>query len=255
MRELVKRLPLAIPAYVLFRRVKALAAATFKGDDALLIRDEASHYSDGFATTHHVGFMDDARFLQAFADAIEGIPEPQLSTYKGILWRAHICCWAANQAMSLEGDFVECGVWYGVLSKAICNYVDLNSSAKAFHLVDSWGEMDGSHPSYTDDVFEAVKKRFAPYRNARLIRGLVPDALDRIDADKIAYLSIDMNGSTAERAALDRLYERVVPGGVIYFDDYGWGYPALRATVDEFFSDKPEKLLHFPSGNSIAVKV
>jgi hypothetical protein len=47
----------------------------------------------------------------------------------------------------------------------------------------------------------------------------------------------------------------VVPGGIIYFDDYGWGYPDLREVVDEFFYDKPESLLHFPSGNSIVVKI
>jgi len=43
--------------------------------------------------------------------------------------------------------------------------------------------------------------------------------------------------------------------GIIYFDDYGWGYPKLRKTVDEFFKDKPETLLHSPSGNSIVVKL
>jgi hypothetical protein len=64
-----------------------------------------------------------------------------------------------------------------------------------------------------------------------------------------------MNGSEPERAALEYFYDRVVSGGVIYFDDYGWGYPELRKVVDNFFADKPEELLHFPSGNSIVVKI
>jgi hypothetical protein len=63
-----------------------------------------------------------------------------------------------------------------------------------------------------------------------------------------------MNGGLPELAALNFFYPKMVKGGVIYFDDYGWGYPELRKVVDEFFSDKPETLLHFPSGNSIVIK-
>jgi O-methyltransferase len=63
-----------------------------------------------------------------------------------------------------------------------------------------------------------------------------------------------MNSSEPERKALEHFYPKMLSGGIIYFDDYGWGYPELRKVVDEFFSNKPEKLIHFPSGNSIIVK-
>ena len=72
---------------------------------------------------------------------------------------------------------------------------------------------------------------------------------------KIAYLAIDMNSSEPELETLKYFYKKLVNGGIIYFDDYGWEYPELRKVVDEFFSDKPETLLHFPSGNSIVVKI
>jgi hypothetical protein len=93
------------------------------------------------------------------------------------------------------------------------------------------------------------------YPSVNLVRGLVPTVLQQIPSTKIAYLALDMNGSLPELAALDFFYPKMVKGGIIYFDDYGWNYPELRKVVDEFFSDKPETLLHFPSGNSIVVKV
>lgn len=99
------------------------------------------------------------------------------------------------------------------------------------------------------------KERFKTYSNVELIRGWIPEILEKIPITSIAYLSIDMNGFLAERKTLERYYDMVVPGGIIYFDDYGWNFPKLRETVDDFFSDKPEKLLHFPSGNSIVVKL
>ena len=83
----------------------------------------------------------------------------------------------------------------------------------------------------------------------------MPTVLEQIPSTKIAYLSLDMNGGLPELAALKFFYPKIVKGGIIYFDDYGWNYPELRKVVDDFFSDKPETLLHFPSGNSIVIKV
>ena len=120
-------------------------------------------------------------------------------------------------------------------------------------MVDPWGLGLNSNV-YTEDIYDEVKSRFAEYPNVKLIRGLVPEALSLVDTQKVAYLAIDMNGSIPERAALDHFYPKMTKGGVIYFDDYGWNYPELRATVDEFLTDKPESLLHFPNGTAILIK-
>jgi hypothetical protein len=218
---------------------------------------EITYSNDGFLTTHHVRFMHDERFKLSYKNAFISTPE-SLRKVANIEWRAHICCWAASRAIHLDGDFVELGVWYGLLSKTMCEYVSFEKyTDKRFYLVDSFGEMTGSHldKSYQEDIFDVVSNRFSKYPNVNLIRGLVPEVLPRIPVQKIAYLAIDMNGSEPERAALEYFYDKVVSGGVIYFDDYGWGYPELRKVVDNFFANKPEELLHFPSGNSIVVKI
>jgi len=212
-----------------------------------------TYADDGFSTTHHVEFLNDDRFNFSYREALQDVPEHLRGTK--IEWRAHICCWAASQAIHLEGDFIECGVWYGVLSKTICSYTDFGSQNRNFYLVDPWGKMPGSHAGYQEEIYDIVKKRFAKWPNVILVKGLVPEALSRIPSQKIAYLSIDMNGSEPEKAALEYFYDKIVPGGVIYFDDYGWSYPELRDVVNKFFADKPETLLHFPSGNSIVVKL
>jgi O-methyltransferase len=169
-----------------------------------------------------------------------------------------MCTWAANQASHLPGDFVECGVWYGILSKAMCEYVNFSELDKRFLLFDSWGTMIGSHKdvAYQEDIFEYVKKGFLKWPNVELIRGVVPEVFETITLpEQISYLGIDMNGGDAELAALKVLYPRMVKGGIIYFDDYGWKYPYLREVVDGYFYDKPEKLIHFPGGNSLIIKV
>jgi O-methyltransferase len=218
-----------------------------------------TYEADGFRTTNFLGFRTEDRFNLAYSTAIESLPlnDPFLGKVS-IEWRAHICTWAANQAIKLEGDFVECGVWHGVLSKTICEYLDEQDLSKVnFYLVDTFGSMPGSHPdvNYQSNIYEEVKSRFSMYPTVQLIRGVVPECLTQITSTKIAYLAIDMNSSEAELRTLEYFYSKVVSGGIIYFDDYGWGYPELRTVVDNFFSDKPERLLHFPSGNSIVVKL
>lgn len=216
------------------------------------------HFGDKVATANYFGFLSEQKFDYCFKNSVNTIVKNDLLSkdterLTEIKWRAHIVCWAANQVQELEGDFVDCGVWKGILPKTICDYVNFSTLPKTYFLVDPWGLGLNSNV-YTEDIYDEVKSRFAEYPNVKLIRGLVPDALSLVDTQKVAYLAIDMNGSIPERAALDHFYPKMVRGGVIYFDDYGWNYPELRATVDEFLSDKPESLLHFPNGTAILIK-
>jgi O-methyltransferase len=255
MRNYLKRSVALRKMYAYLLGFNSLSMSFLTKNKTFLDKRECTYFDDGFATTHFVGFQHDKKFNSAFDRAFDGVPRHLDNPLKNIQWRAHICTWAANQAYKLGGDFVECGVWYGILSRTICNYVDFKNYPGTFFLIDSWGEIPGSHHGYRDDIFAVVTKRFDDLDNVKLVRGLVPEVLGQVQSKRIAFLSIDMNGSIAERAALEYFYDKMLPGGVIYFDDYGWDYPELRATVDDFFADKPEKLLHFPSGNSIAIKI
>ena len=255
--ESIIKLPFKFFTFVIGYAVERL----FRKREYLISRANATYFGDRFATMNYVAFLHDEKFKKAYNDTFALVDVKKAYSVRSldISWRAHIVTWAANQALKLEGDFVECGVWYGFLSRVICQYVDFETHPnKKFYLVDTWGDPednDKNHCNYKEDVFEVVKERFKDYPNIEFVRGFVPDILNSIQPRKISYLSIDMNGAIAERKTLERYYDLIVPGGVIYFDDYGWNYPELRNTVDEFFSDKPEKLLHFPSGNSIVVKL
>ena len=68
----------------------------------------------------------------------------------------------------------------------------------------------------------------------------------------IVYLHIDLNSAKPTLAALNFFYPRLVKGGVILFDDYGWReYKDTKKVVDEFFSSKPGILLKLATGQAI----
>ena len=81
--------------------------------------------------------------------------------------------------------------------------------------------MHGSHEGYKEDIYENVVNRFSSYHSVKLVRGVVPEVLNKILTTQVAYLGLDMNNSAAELMALEYFYDKIVPGGVIYIDDYG----------------------------------
>lgn len=70
----------------------------------ILTKTQCTYFGDRFATTHHVAFLHDHRFVKAYNEAFEGIPDSVAFPIKrlDIAWRAHICTWAATQALSLN---------------------------------------------------------------------------------------------------------------------------------------------------------
>jgi hypothetical protein len=239
------------------RRLRPVTKRISAADNPYLAEHPTTYNADGFATVHNTDFLREPKFADAYAKALEGIP-PDIAARTDIRWRAHVCCWAATRALRLTGDFVECGVWYGVLSRTMIEYTDFARHAdRHFYLVDTFGSLNTRGLEHYDrDIYDTVQRRFAAYPNVHLVRGKVPEMLSRVPSRRIAYLSLDMNGIEPERAALHNFYEKIVPGGIIYLDDYGWGgFEGLKAMVDQFFRDKPETVLQLPSGQGVIIKV
>jgi O-methyltransferase len=54
------------------------------------------------------GFLDDPAFRRAISSVSSSTGENQYASPNGISWRFHTLIWAARQALSVPGDFVEC---------------------------------------------------------------------------------------------------------------------------------------------------
>lgn len=91
--------------------------------------------------------------------------------------------------------------------------------------------------------------------NVHLVRGTVPETFAQTCPEKIALLHLDMNSAASEIAALEVLWDRVVPGGLIVFDDYGWaGYSAQKGAEDGFMAERGPTILELPTGQGLLVK-
>jgi hypothetical protein len=74
--------------------------------------------------------------------------------------------------------------------------------------------------------------------------------------DRISYLHIDLNQAPAEIAALDALFDRVVPAGIIILDDYEWAgvYRPQKLTEDPWFGSRGYRVMPLPTGQGLVIK-
>ena len=220
-----------------------------------------------------MGFLADPRFADAYA-AIRGAHEyDQYASPHTVAWRLHTLVWAASNGLALEGDFVECGVFKGDFAWVVTQATDLLRHDKTFYLYDTFAGFAPAYSSAEDfpeapgffafadeiykdpAIYEAVVRKFRNVPNVRIVRGVVPDSLSQASPEKIAFLHIDLNSPAAEVAALEILFDRVVPGGCVVFDDYGWALFHKQKTVeDAFMAERGYRILELPTGQGLVVK-
>lgn len=202
---------------------------------------------------HTKGFLTEQRFVAA---VLAADPRP---LERGLVWRTHTMCWAAQSCERLEGDFVECGTYEGYTMEVMLHYLH-GLPDRRLWLYDLFNPTGAAGegkplPQHSLLLYERVQARFARWSNVTVTRGKVPDILTKVAPERIAFLHIDMNNVDAERGAMELLYDRVTVGGIVILDDYGWtGYRAQKAAADEFAASRGLTVLELPTGQGMLVK-
>lgn len=219
-------------------------------------------------------FLNEAQFIQAYragASTLDALGEHG-QHFLDDAWRVRVALWAGAQAARLGGDFVECGVHTGFLSRAIMDFLGFELLPKrTFYLVDTFDGVPADQFSaaeresglderalelYPNDVYQLCRENFSAYSNAVLVRGRVPEVLASMSRAPIAYLSIDMNCVAPEIAAVRHFWKQLVPGGVILFDDYGvLGHENQKHAVDALALELGNPLFPLPSGQALIIKL
>jgi hypothetical protein len=98
-------------------------------------------------------------------------------------------------------------------------------------------ETDGGDGIPKNDLENILRNK--NFQNIFLVKGFIPDTFSEYfnqkPATQIALLHIDVDVYEATKACLEYLYERVVKGGIIMFDDYGQVDGATQA-INEFIN-------------------
>jgi O-methyltransferase len=210
--------------------------------------------SDNLITFDHTrGFLTEPRFVKAVLAA-----NPS-SFERSFAWRTHTLCWAVDSALALPGDIVECGTYQGYSAEVLMHFTGGLPDRRLwlYDLFDPSGGAGEGHrmPAHAADLAAQVQARFQQWPNVTVTKGKVPQILAEVAPEHIAFLHVDMNNAEAERGALETLFERICPGGMIVFDDYGWtNYRDQKDSADEFMQSRGLRVLELPTGQGLVVK-
>jgi len=219
--------------------------------------------ADGVMTSNNCDFMKEPRFVRAYQAAEATNPWEGFN----LPWRMYVVCSLAEMVKNLQGDFVECGVNTGAYARGVIEYVNFSSLGKTFYLLDTYQGLVreqitdaeyragvGEYLTTYKDVYKQVVDTFKPFP-VKIIKGAVPGTLVQCDAERICYLSIDMNVVEPEIAAANFFWDKIVPGGVMVLDDYGFpAHIAQKKAFDQFAVEKNATLLYIPTGQAIIFK-
>jgi hypothetical protein len=231
--------------------------------------DEIQFNADGLATIHNSEFLRDPRFVRAYRFGMRTTATRMLDLH--IEWRAWVAIWAAEQALRVPGDFVECGVNTGILAGTIVDWTGFGKlTDRTMWLADTYDGLpedqindaeraiglQGYNAEYRGGgAYDIVIDKFAKFPNVRIVRGAVPDTLAQIHTTRVAYLSLDMNIAFPEIAAARHFWPMLSPGGVILLDDYNWTpHINQKRAFDELAKEWNVPILGLPTGQGVIVK-
>jgi hypothetical protein len=164
----------------------------------------------------------------------------------------------------LPGDIVEIGVFKGSGIATFSKFIDIycpNSNKKVvgFDIFDSLdkqdilgkdGDFDSSkmnivYSKVSDNelTMDAVENRLSGFRQKRhiLVMGDVEETLPKFIKEnpgfRISMLYIDVDLERATYNSLKYLWDRILPGGVIIFDEYEYHKFSESCGADKFFKE------------------
>lgn len=161
----------------------------------------------------------------------------------------------------LRGDVAEIGVYKGGTARLLARL--LARQGKTVHLFDTFRGMPAVDPKrdhhkagdFGDTSCAAVARYLRDCPNVRLYPGVFPETAGPIEGRSFCLVHVDTDIYPSVRDCCAFFYPRLVPGGVLVFDDYGFvSCPGAKLAVDEFFRETAEKPCYLPTGQCLVVR-
>jgi O-methyltransferase len=176
--------------------------------------------------------------------------------------RAQTLYQLARHATHLDGALAEIGVYRGGTASILAHVAD--RAGRKLHLFDTFAGMPETDVKrdllnsgdFADTSLAEVKRFLSSYSSPVFHQGEFPGTAGELpDGQRFSLVHVDADIASSVEACCAFFYPRLLPGGVIVFDDYGFtSCPGAKVTADAFFANKPEPILHLVTSQAIAIK-
>jgi O-methyltransferase len=168
---------------------------------------------------------------------------------------------------NLEGDLLEVGVWRGGTGCLTARAAQDDRYPSTVYLCDTFqgvvkaGANDpdykgGEHQNTSIEIVNQLIEKTA-VRNVRVLPGIFPDETGAsVSERRFKFVHIDVDVYDSARGVFDWIWPRVVPGGIVVFDDFG--FPSCEGVTRlayEISNGTDRVFIHNLNGHAIVVKI
>ncbi len=229
-----------------------------KRDFAFYVMNQFAKWLDMRIYNKHTNWQDDPEVLavmRRFDPHYPRIKERQFFLYN-----------LARSLRHLPGDSAECGALDGASSHVIMSAL---GDDRPHHIFDSFSGL--SQPSEHDipkteavralqagefaSPLENTRRNLAAHAQAVFYEGWIPERFGEVADKRFRLVSIDVDFYEPTRDSVRFFYPRLVPGGAIICDDYGFNTcPGARKAMDEAAECFGRQVVHVPTGQGLLIK-
>jgi hypothetical protein len=149
--------------------------------------------------------------------------------------RVYSLCTFGSIALSntKDGDFLTAGISYGTAPLVMAEYINFASTNRSWYLIDP---LDGRGATNYNTNFELVNQRWNSDAKAIWIKELLE--LNLITAiGPLAFAHLNTGDFNSEVKVLTLLFEKLLKGGFIVMDLYGWQTIENQQKIDELLGE------------------
>ncbi len=167
-----------------------------------------------------------------------------------------------------DGDLIEIGVWRGGTGTLMAKQAKACGIPGRVYLCDTFtgvvkaGKKDstykgGEHKDTTREVVEELAFNQMKLDNVQILEGIFPDQTGKEVKDarfRLCHIDVDVYQSAQD--IVDWIWDRMVSGGIIVYDDFGFAdCVGITKHVEEQFPLKDRLVFHNLNGHAIVVKL
>ncbi len=172
-----------------------------------------------------------------------------------------------EQSKKLDGALIEIGVWRGSTGALIAKKARLCGIKDPVYLCDTFkgvvkaSEKDplykgGEHADTSRQIVEELVTTLG-LDNVHILEGVFPDQTAQwIQEKRFRLCHIDVDVYDSARDIVEWLWNRMVAGGIVIYDDYGFeGCSGITRYVEEQTSKADRLVIHNLNGHALIVKI
>lgn len=164
-------------------------------------------------------------------------------------------------------SLIEIGVWKGGTSGIIATKLAQMNARGTFYIADTFtgvakaSDKDtfyngGEHADTSQEIVETLLK--GKYDNHKILRGIFPEDTAHLvpASEKFSFCHIDVDVYDSAKDIVDWIWDRLIPGGVIVFDDYGFHTcNGVTRYVNEQKKLTDRMIIHNLNGHAVMIKM